>query len=227
VPTDGSATHPVIVFFYGGAWDSGARGNYLFVAEALAAKGFVVVIPDYRVYPEVHYPAFVEDAAAAVAWTRREIARYEGDPKRLFVMGHSAGAHIAAMVAYNEAFLAHEGLKRSDIRGFIGLAGPYDFKPSEPKILAALSGDPGGTDAAMPARYVHGGEPPSLLIRGDKDTRVEASNQDILLKRLRAAGSPAEDMRFPDLTHSTVVAKIAKPLRDDALLDAIVQFARR
>jgi acetyl esterase/lipase len=216
----------VIVFFYGGAWDSGDRGSYLFVAEALASRGFVVVIPDYRIYPEVHYPAFVEDAAAAVAWTRREIGKHRGDPNRLFLMGHSAGAHIAAMVAYNERFLAHVGLKRSDIRGFIGLAGPYDFVPDEPKIIAALSGE-GDASNAMPARYVHGGEPPSLIITGDEDKRVGPQNRDSLVGRLKAAGSSVDDRRFPGLTHSTVIAKLAKPLRDDALLDAIADFARK
>jgi acetyl esterase/lipase len=226
VPKDEAASHPVIVFIYGGAWNSGERGDYLFVAEALASRGFVVVIPDYRLYPEVRYPAFVEDVAAAFAWTRREIGRYRGDPGRVFLMGHSAGAHIAAMVAYNERFLAREGLKRADVRGFIGLAGPYDFVPDEEKITAALSGE-GDPSKAMPARYVHGGEPPSLLIRGDKDTRVGAINQDRLVERLKAAGSRFEDIRYPGLSHSTVIARLAKPLRDDALLDAITQFAKR
>ncbi len=227
VPRGGGATpSPVIVFFYGGAWDSGERGSYLFVAEALTARGFVVVIPDYRIYPQVRYPAFVEDAAAAFAWTKREIGRYQGDPARVFLMGHSAGAHIAAMVAYNERFLAKEGLKRSDVRGFIGLAGPYDFTPDEPKVIAALSGE-GDPEKAMPARYVRGGEPPSLIITGGKDTRVGPQNRDSLVGRLKVAGSAVEDRRFPDLSHSTLVAKFAKPLRDDALVDAVAQFAKK
>ncbi|MEO5695279.1 MAG: alpha/beta hydrolase [Usitatibacter sp.] len=227
MPKDEATTHPVIVFLYGGAWDSGDRGNYLFVAEALASRGFVVVIPDYRVYPKVRYPAFVEDAAAAFAWTKKEIGRYKGDPDKVFLMGHSAGAHIGAMVTYNERFLGAHGLKRSDVRGFIGLAGPYDFVPDEEKIIAALSGEGDPVKTAMPARFVHGGEPPSLLIRGDKDTRVGAINQDRLVAALKAAGSSYQDIRYPDMTHSTVVAKLAKPLRNDALLDAIAQFARR
>jgi acetyl esterase/lipase len=226
VPKDDAPVHPVIVFLYGGAWDSGRRGDYLFVAEALVSRGFVVVIPDYRVYPEVRYPAFVQDAAAAFAWTKREIARYKGDPGRVFLMGHSAGAHIAAMVAYNERFLAAQGLRRSDVRGFIGLAGPYDFVPDETNIRAALSGE-GDPAKAMPARYVHGGEPPSLIITGDEDTRVGPQNRDSLVAKLKAAGSPVVDRRFPGLTHSTVIAKLAKPLRDDALLDAIAEFARK
>lgn len=143
----GPAPRPVIVFFYGGSWKGGDRANYLFVAEALTARGFVVVIPDYRVYPEVRYPGFVEDGAKAVAWTRREIARFHGDASRLYVMGHSAGSLIAAMLAYNDRFLKAEGMERSDIRGLIGLAGPYDFKPVEPDIEAILSGK-----AARPPR---------------------------------------------------------------------------
>ncbi|HUP97222.1 MAG TPA: alpha/beta hydrolase, partial [Usitatibacter sp.] len=120
-------TLPVIVFIYGGSWQTGERQEYTFIGQALASKGFVVVIPDYRLYPEVRYPAFVEDAAAAFAWAHREAARYRGDPRRMLVMGHSAGAHIAAMVAYNERFLGAHGLGRGNVRGLVGLAGPYDF----------------------------------------------------------------------------------------------------
>src|SRR4051812_36633720 len=120
---------PVVVFFYGGNWTSGARGDYEFVGEALASRGLVAVIADYRQYPEVRYPLFLEDAAQAVAWAAREAARYGGDPKRLYVMGHSAGAYNAAMIALDKRWLAQQGMTPSALSGWIGLAGPYDFIP--------------------------------------------------------------------------------------------------
>lgn len=220
-------TLPVIVFFYGGSWQTGERQEYKFIGEALASKGFVVVIPDYRVYPAVRYPAFVEDAAAAFAWTHREVARYRGDPRRMLVMGHSAGAHIAAMVAYNERFLGAHGLGRGDVRGLVGLAGPYDFVPTEPAIKAALSVDGGSADAAMPARYVHGGEPPSLLITGGRDTRVEPGNEERLARRLRESGSELVERVYPSMNHAGILARLASPLRNDELLDDIAAFAHR
>ena len=221
-----SGPRPVVVFFYGGSWKGGERSSYLFVAEALASRGFVVVIPDYRVFPEVRYPGFVEDAAAAFAWTHREIARYRGNPGQLFVMGHSAGAQIATMLAYNPRFLAKEGLERGSIRGVIGMAGPYDFVPTAADIREILSGE-GDVTAAMPARFVTGGEPPSLLVTGDQDTTVSPSNQERLAARLRKAGSPVEERRFAALNHYTLIGRLAAPFRNDELLDAIAAFAGR
>ncbi len=221
-----SGPRPVVVFFYGGSWKRGERSSYLFVAEALAARGFVVVIPDYRVFPEVRYPGFVEDAAAAFAWTRREIARFRGNPGELFVMGHSAGAQIATMLAYNPRFLAKEGLERSSIRGVIGLAGPYDFVPTDPDIRTILSGE-GNVEAAMPARFVRGGEPRSLLITGDQDTTVSPDNQERLAGRLRDARSPVEELHFASLNHYTLLGSLAAPFRNDELVDAIAAFAGR
>ena len=220
---EGAAALPVVVFFYGGGWQGGERGQYLFMAEALASRGFVVVVPDYRVYPQARYPAFVEDGARAVKWTAAHIGAYHGDPKRLVLMGHSAGAHIAAMLAYNRRFL--DEATRSSVRGFVGLAGPYDFKPSE-TVIEEILGAEGGSDAAMPARWVRGGEPPSLLVTGDRDTRVEPGNTERLARALRAAGSPVEVRHYPELNHSTLLLSFAAPFRDAELLESIARFAR-
>ena len=219
----GAAALPVVVFFYGGGWQGGERGEYLFMAEALASRGLVVVVPDYRVYPQARYPAFVEDGARAVAWTAAHIGAHRGDPKRLVLMGHSAGAHIAAMLAYNRRFL--DAATRSSVRGFVGLAGPYDFKPSE-AVIEEILGAEGGSDAAMPARWVRGGEPPSLLVTGDRDTRVEPGNTERLARALRAAGSPVEVRHYPELNHSTLLLSFAAPFRDAELLESIARFAR-
>lgn len=221
---EGGAPLPVIVFFYGGAWQGGNRGEYLFMAQALASQGFVVVVPDYRVYPESKYPGFVEDGARAVAWVTAQAGTYRGDPRRVVLMGHSAGAHIAAMLAYNRRFL--DPASRAAVKGFVGLAGPYDFKPSE-AVIETILGAEGGTEAAMPAQWVRGGEPPSLLVTGDRDTRVEPGNTERLARKLRAAGSPVEVRRYPSLNHSTLLLRFAAPLRDDELLRTVGDFVRR
>ena len=220
---EGAGPLPVVVFFYGGAWQGGERGQYLFMAEALASRGFVVVVPDYRVYPQARYPAFVEDGARAVGWVAGNIGNHRGDPKRLVLMGHSAGAHIAAMLAYNRRFL--DAGARASIKAFVGLAGPYDFKPSE-AVIEEILGAEGGSELAMPAHWVRGGEPPSLLVTGDRDTRVEPGNTERLARRLRAAGSAVEVRHYPALTHSTLLLHFAKPFRDDELLESIARFAR-
>ena len=217
---------PVIFFLYGGGWQSGERTQYKFVGQALASRGFLVVVPDYRVYPEVRYPEFVRDAARAFAWTHREATRLGGDPARIVVMGHSAGAHIGAMLAYNERFLREAGLQRSAVHAFIGLAGPYDFKPEEPALQELLSGE-GDSDQAMPARFVHGGEPPSLLLIGDGDRRVGRYNQERLEAKLRAAGSAVDSRVLEGFGHPGILGRIAAPIRDNRLLDAIVEFASR
>ena len=135
---------PVVVFFYGGSLQSGRRKDYRFVAEALTARGFVAVIPDYRVYPEAKFPTFIEDGASAVSWARTHIDRFGGDSSRLFLMGHSAGAYIAAMLALNHGYLEQVGMSTDDLRGFIGIAGAYDFRSvKNPKLIEIF----GGTDS--------------------------------------------------------------------------------
>jgi acetyl esterase/lipase len=226
VPRGKAAPAPVIVFFYGGRWQEGERASYLFVAEALTAQGFVVVVPDYRVYPGVPYPEFVEDGARAVAWTHREIARFGGDPARIFLMGHSAGAHIAAMLAYDEEFLARQGLRRADVRGLIGLAGPYDFLPFSDADVRAVFSSAASPQATQPIHYVRGGEPPSLLITGDADTTVKPGNTVRLAARLRQAGSAVEERHYERLNHYTLLLRLAAPLRNDALVQTIAAFVR-
>ena len=221
-----SAPAPVVVFFYGGSWKGGERASYLFAAQALASRGFVVVVPDYRVFPQVRLKGFMQDAAAAVAWTRQQAVGYGGDPARIFVMGHSAGAHIATLVAYDDRYLRAQGLDRGAIRGVIGLAGPYDFVPTDPDYVSILSED-GGFARGLPVTYVRGGEPRTLLVSGGRDTTVAASNTDSLVAKLRAAGSPVTDRRFPDYNHYTLVGRLAAPFRDDALLDTIAEFVKQ
>ena len=120
---------PMVVFFYGGSWSSGERADYRFVGEALASSGIVAVVADYRLSPAFRYPVFVQDSAQALRWAFEHAADYGADPARIFVMGHSAGAYNAAMLALDARWLAAVGLAPKRLAGWIGLAGPYDFLP--------------------------------------------------------------------------------------------------
>lgn len=218
-------TAPVVVFFYGGGWEAGRRQDYKFVAEALTSRGMVVVIPDYRVYPQAVFPEFIHDAARAVSWAKTHAAEYGGDPQRLFLAGHSAGAHIAAMLALDAHYLAAENLEPAALRGMIGLAGPYDFLPLKSRRLQQIFGPEEQWPRSQPINYVQGGNPPMLLLVGENDGTVWPRNTYNLAKKIEAARGSVEVARFPGWGHADMVAKLAKPLRGDgALLNRITQF---
>ena len=206
-PIDAGASSPVIVFFYGGNWEAGARAHYRFVGQSFARQGFVTVVPDYRLYPEVRYPAFVEDAAAAVVWTVNRITRLGGDPTRIVLAGHSAGAHSALMLALNPGFL---GATRMALAGAAGLAGPYDFVP-EGRNRDILAVDAGGP-SAMPIDYVDGVAPPVLLLTGDADTVVKPANSARLAARIRARGGTVRLVEYRGVGHAKIIAALASPL---------------
>lgn len=153
---------PVIVFFYGGSWNSGTRSGYAFVGRALAAQGFLVVIPDYRLVPAVRYPAFIEDGAAAVRWAKAHVADFGGDPARIVLMGHSAGAYIAAMLAVDDRWLKED---RRAVRGFVGLAGPYDFAPFDVEASRAAFGAWPRPNETQPVIWAGAGDPPAQIGR--------------------------------------------------------------
>jgi acetyl esterase/lipase len=226
-PREAAEPRPVVVFFYGGGWDSGSRGSYLFVAEALASRGFVVVVPDYRVYPEVVFPAFLDDSAAAVAWTVRNAHAIGGDPSRVFLMGHSAGAHIAAMLSLDPQYLARSGLTPAAISGFIGLAGPYDFLPLKEERLKIIFAPPEAIARTQPINFVRPGAPRAFLAAPGTDDRVNPGNTVRLSAKLRAAGVPVTEQSYAGLNHYTIVAALSVALRGSyPLLDDIERFVR-
>ena len=216
---------PVIVFIYGGSWSSGIRQGYGFVGRALASRGFLVAIPDYRLVPTVRYPAFLEDNASAVRWVIAHAGDYHGDPQRLILAGHSAGAYDAAMLAYDRRWL---GADRAAVRAMIGLAGPYDFLPSKlPSVIAAFgrASDPATT---QPIDLVRPGAVPALLSTGDKDDLVAPKNSDTLAARLQAVGTPVERLRYPRVGHVGLLTAIAEPFRSRApVLDDMTRFAQK
>ena len=212
VPVDGHA--PVVVFFYGGSWRTGSKSDYLFAAEALAERGIVTVVADYRVYPEVRYPDFLPDCALAVAWAFKEIGAYGGDAKRIFVAGHSAGAYNAAMIAYDPRWLAPFGIKPSQLRGFIGLAGPYNFLPIEDEGVKLVFGWPGTPADSQPINHVTKDSPPSLLIAAQKDTFVyPEKNTEPLAARLQAVGADVTVRIHSGVSHVTLMGAMSRPLR--------------
>ncbi len=225
-PRLGRAGAPVVVFFYGGNWTEGGRGDYAFVGHALASRGIVAVIADYRLYPEVHYPGILDDAAAAVAWTAREIGRYGGDPTRLFVMGHSAGAYNAAMVALDPSLLAKHHLQPSDLRGWIGLAGPYDFLPIENKTVQPVFYFPDTPRASQPIEHVSAASPPALLIAAQNDKVVNpVRNTGAMANKLRGSGVAVKEYYFGNVSHAALVGSLAGPLRMLApTLDTVLHF---
>ena len=209
-PTAAKDLAPVVVFFYGGNWQSGEKNDYLFVAEALASRGFVVVVPDYRLYPDVLYPTFLEDGAAAVSWTLANLSAWGGDPKRVFLMGHSAGAYIAAMLALDGRWL---GPRRAQVTAMVGLAGPYDFLPLvDPTLKIIFATEPDLT-RTQPITFVDGNEPPILVISGEGDSTVRVGNSQRLAAKIRASGGIAQERYYPGVSHLALVGSLAAPIR--------------
>jgi acetyl esterase/lipase len=222
LPIGASGPRPVVVFFYGGNWQEGSKEQYLFLGESLAGRGFVVVLADYRLYPEVRYPAFLEDCAAATRWTLAHIADHGGDPKRVSLMGHSAGAYNALMLALDPEWL---GPDRARIRSVVGLAGPYDFLPlTDPAIQMVFSTESDLT-RTQPITYVDGTAPPVLLATGRLDTTVSPGNVDRLAARIRAKGGSVETEYYALLGHITLIGSFARPLRFvTPVLDDVTRF---
>lgn len=216
---------PVVVFYYGGSWDSGNKADYKFVAEAFTSNGFVAVIPDYRVYPEVAFPGVMADPATAAKWAKDHIEEFGGDPNRIFLAGHSAGAHLAVMLSLDEEYLAKEHLKPSDFRGTIGSAGPYDFLPVKTNRLKEIFGPEDQRWRSQPIEFVSGDNQPMLLLVGLKDGTVWTHNTFNLAAKIKAKGGPVQVVEFPNYGHIDMAAKLAKPLRGNGeLLKPIVDF---
>ena len=221
----GAGPLPLVVFLYGGSWRMGARQGYGWAGRALAAQGFVVAVPDYRLVPQVRYPAFLEDSAAAVRWARAHAGELGADPDRVVVMGHSAGAYNAAMLAYDGRWL---GADRRWLKGFVGLAGPYDFLPLDGPATRAAFGAADDLPATQPVNHVAAGGPPALLLTADKDTTVAPRNATSMEAALQRAGVPFERRRYPGIAHIGIVTALARPLRGRApVLADIAAFTHR
>jgi acetyl esterase/lipase len=225
-PNDVAPDAPVVVFFYGGSWNTGSRSDYTFVGEALASRGIVAVLADYRLYPQVHYQGLLEDSAQAVSWTRSHIRQYGGDPQKLYVMGHSAGAYNAAMLALDPKWLAAAGMSPSMFKGWIGLAGPYDFLPIENPDVKPVFYFPNSPPDSQPINHVSAASPPALLIASTGDTLVNPQrNTGGMATRLREQGVSVRELYFTRTNHATLVGAFARPLRSLApVLEEVADF---
>jgi acetyl esterase/lipase len=212
VPRGLKESAPVLLFFYGGAWQGGSRRDYLAFGQAFASAGIVTAVADYRLYPQVKYPAFVEDGAAALAWLHAKAGNYGGDPGRIFVSGHSAGAYIAVMLASERKFLAGQGGGPDWIRGVIGIAGPYDFLPMEAVEYIDMFHGRNNLDS-MPVSHVNGVRAPMLLVTGSDDGTVYPRNTESMAARLRSFGSWVREIHYPGIGHVGVILSLVPGFR--------------
>ncbi len=229
-PSSGTpaARPPVLIFWYGGGWVHGDRRAYAFAARAFARAGFVVVVPDYRKVPGVRFPAFLQDGAQAVKWTRDHVADFGGDPARIAVSGHSAGAYTAAMLTLDRRWLRAEGVDPGIIKAAAPMCGPYDFYPfTKRRSIDAMQGVKDGV-MTQPIRFARADAPPMLLLTAGEDVQVGAHNAINLTARLRALGAPVEHRDYRGLSHENVAMALSVPFRGKApVLDDTVTFLRR
>lgn len=198
----------VVVFLYGGRWTYGAKEDYRFVGSTFADRGFLVVIPDYRKYPRVRFPEFVKDAAKALAWVHGHIGELHGNPAKIHVVGHSAGAHIGALLTADPRYLADEGKNRSlVIHDFAGMAGPYAFTPDEPD-LEDMFGPPQNYPNMQVTTFIDGTQPPMLLLYGDKDTAVKYANLEKLEQHIKQRGGCVRSHIYLDANHTDLVGAL-------------------
>lgn len=217
---------PVVVFVYGGRWKYGSKDDYLLIANTFARRGWMTVIPDYRLYPEVRFPGWVEDGAAAVRWTVDNIARHGGDPRNIFVIGHSAGGHTAALLALDAQYLRDAGVAPGRVQGFVSIAGPVDTNWTAPDVQR-LMGPREGWPGTYPATHVDGSAPPLLLLHGDRDDVVYAASSSRLAHRIRQRGGCARATVYRGLGHIDIAVALGLPaLRVQPVLDDVAGFIR-
>ena len=203
---------PMAVFLYGGGWEDGNRADYRFAAMALARRGIVTVVPDYRLYPDVRFPDFIADGARAVRWARRNAIEFGADPGLLFLVGHSAGAYIAAMLTLERCWLDKDSM--AALCGTVGISGPYDFlplrSPTLKRIFAPAGGDLG---TSQPIAFARGDAAPMLLLTGAGDQTVSPDNTRKLAARIRALGGQADTRIYRRANHSTIIGAFSPLLR--------------
>jgi acetyl esterase/lipase len=212
VPHGLTGPAPVLLFFYGGGWQGGDRTNYLAFGQAFASAGIVTAVADYRLYPQVKYPGFVEDAAGALAWLHGHAGEYSADPQRLFVSGHSAGAYNAVMLASEPKFIESHGGRLDWMRGVIGIAGPYNFLPMSDPVYVDMFHGTNNTDS-MPVYHLDGKRPPMLLVTGGEDSTVAPSNTKSMAAKLTSFGSEVREIHYRGVGHVGVILSLVPGFR--------------
>lgn len=206
----------VVVFWHGGRWRFGDKADYRFVGAALAQSGYVAVVANYRHYPQVKMPGFMSDAAQAASWAVAHAGEFGGDRERLYLMGHSAGAHMAALLTLDKSYFAAAGQPVPRIAGVIGLSGPYDFLPLLEPDVQDMFGPPEIYPQSQPINFVRADAPPMLLVHGLNDDTVRPKNSRNLAAALSALGVPVTLKLYPKLWHADTVAALTTLLRGRA-----------
>ncbi|MCX7284321.1 MAG: alpha/beta hydrolase [Novosphingobium sp.] len=228
VPQGAKGPLPVLVFVHGGSWAGGDPHDYRFIARTFCAQGYAVVLAGYRLYPQARFPAMLEDGAAAVRWVHDHAARLGGDPSRIALMGHSAGAYNVAMLTLDPQWLQRVGLDDSAIRGTVALAGPFDFLPLDSDATINSFGNAPDLAATQPVNFVRRTAPPLLLVTGDADTRVKPRNSRRLAQLLSDAGVPSQPIELEGVTHEKIIMMFARPFsRDRRAIAAVLPFLDR
>ncbi len=219
---------PLIIFYYGGGWTAGSRDIYHFIGAALANKGYTTIIPDYRLYPEVKFPGFVNDAALAYEWAWRKYIKDQENPRPIILIGHSAGAHIGALIAYDKTYLHKLNPEIARPSGFIGLAGPYSFDPTTWESTKEIFSTASNADQARPVAFVDSSSPKTLLIHGQDDTVVRMWNAEKLSEKLSQNNVQNQLIELKGIGHLGIIASVARPLRwRSSVLEESLSFIRK
>jgi acetyl esterase/lipase len=207
---------PIVIFLHGGGWNSGDKNQYRFVGAALAEQGWIGVSVNYRLYPAVKYPAFMDDAALAVKYVHEHATEWGGDSQKIYLMGHSAGAHIATMLALDNEFLQKIGGDSHWLRGVIGVAGPYDFIPFTFDYMHDLFGPEANYAQSQPVNYARADAPPLLLLHGMTDTNVLPRNTIKLVAAMQRQGGNVQAHYYEGVNHTDIIAAMSTPARGRA-----------
>ncbi len=228
-PKTGSTQKPILIFYYGGGWKSGEKSIYHVIGAELASKGFDIIIPDYRLFPEVKFPKFVNDAALAYNWVWKNLAKSQERP--IILIGHSAGAHIAALIAYDQSYLKKfrdASNPKFKPAGFIGFAGPYAFNPVTWPTTKDIFSTIKDEDLARPVAFVNSKSPATLLFHGEKDIVVKRWNMESLSKTLKENKVEVETNLLPNISHIDILLNIGLPLKQQTnILEKMIKFIKK
>ncbi|WP_343344017.1 alpha/beta hydrolase [Sphingomicrobium sp. XHP0239] len=220
----GTVPLPIVVFFYGGGWVRGHRSEFGFVGRALAARGYLTVMPDYRLAPEHRFPAYLEDGALALRWAVEHAAELGGDAERIAVAGHSAGGHLAGLLALDGRYVEAAGLAGDAIKAAAMISAPTNFLPFvDPRAIAAL-GNHEPPHETQPYHFARGDAPPLLLQHGTADVIVRARNAQQLHRKIEAAGGRSELKLYRHASHSDPVKAFSPMFGGLPVLDDLQAF---
>jgi len=209
LPKNVDRDKPVIMFNYGGSWQYGNKNDYLFVAQSFTSYGYVVVIPNYRIYPDAVFPDFLDDTASAVAWVHQNIHSYGAGNKNIILIGHSAGAYNSVMVALNKHYMKKAGGSTKWISAVIGIAGPYDFLPIKGKVLNKIFSPTEDQESMEVMSHVRGNAPRMLLLTGLDDRLVLPENSLRLYNGLKEKGNDVTLRTYDGVGHYGIAVGLA------------------